>query len=69
MSGTCIDLSTLHPQSLPHLRLVPHSPHFFPEGLRNSSVSSLFQASISLSFTFLPSKAGERGQPGRKAHG
>lgn len=31
MSGTCIDLSTLHPHSLPHLWLVPRSPHFFPE--------------------------------------
>lgn len=48
MFGTCIDLSTLHPQSLPHLQLVPHSPCFFHEGLRNSPQFPLF-------FRLLPS--------------
>lgn len=48
MFGTCIDLSTLHPQSLPHLQLVPHSPYFFHEGLRNSPQFPLF-------FRLLPS--------------
>lgn len=36
MSGTCMGLSTFHPQSLPLLWLVPYSHHFFPEGFRNS---------------------------------
>lgn len=48
MSGTCIGLSTLHPQSLPHLRLAPRSLHFLPEGLRNLSQFPLF-------FKLLPS--------------